>query len=126
MWWRPALLLPVGTITADTQVYKGPCVLYGWAWAETTGGAGSSLDLYDGNDAGGALIVPLTLTSGQSTRDTFAFPGIAVRTGLFIDFLTGSTKGTLWYVPVRSWVDFQPPRFAETSDAPERAWDMNG
>ena len=94
-----ARTLPIATTTTDTTPITGTLVLFGWTWIETTGSAAAGVELYDGSSTGGALIVPVALNQGESTRDLWGHPGLHVQTGLFLHVTSGSIKGSLWYVP---------------------------
>lgn len=84
--------------TTDLQLYTATLEvpLMGWSVSETTGLAAASFDLYDGLDATGIMIASIALTAGQSTRDYLGPWGIMLRTGLFLDMLTGTVKGSVW------------------------------
>ena len=94
----PAQVLPIATTTSDVDVYEGAAILHGWAWRETTDAARTEFELRDGS--GGPLIVPVTLSAGQSTRDWLSGTGILVRTGLYLRVLSGSVSASLWFRPV--------------------------
>ena len=97
--WPPAQSVAIPTTTTDVQILGGMCLLMGWAFVETTGSAAATFDLYDGVGSGGQLVAPLSLSSGQSTRDLMTGSGIEIRGGLFLDMLTGSIKGAVWLIP---------------------------
>lgn len=94
-----ARTIPIATTTTDLTVIGGASVLFGWTWIETTGSAVANVELYDGSGTNGALIVPVALNSGESTRDLWGHPGLGVQTGLFLHVVSGSVKGSLWIVP---------------------------
>lgn len=96
----PAQVFPIPTITAGQQVYLGPAVLYGWAFEETTTSAVARLNLYDGTANTGKLVVPISLSADQSTRDYLPGNGVEIRTGVFLDVTAGSIDGSVWIVPL--------------------------
>lgn len=93
----PAQVAPFGPTTVDVEPFIGPNILHGWSWVETTGLARAHVELTDGKN--GALIVPITLSAGQSTRDWLDGRGIYVVSSLFIHVLSGSVRGSLWATP---------------------------
>lgn len=95
--FTPAQVLPFTTTTVDVNLYVGAAVLAGWSWVETTGLNNATVNLLDG--PAGPLIVPVTLAPNESTRDPLPFPGIYVRTGLYVQVTLGSVAGSLWFAP---------------------------
>ena len=67
---------------------------------ETTGTAPASLVLVNGQDATGTIVVPVTLTAGQSTRDYLAGGGVLFDSGVFLRVVSGSVSGSVWVVPL--------------------------
>lgn len=96
----PAAVLPFATTSTDLTLLTGPFILRGWAFKETTGSAAATFELYDGPDDTTVLVVPINLATSESTRDWLTGNGIIIRTGLFLEMLTGSIKGTIWYTPI--------------------------
>lgn len=86
------------SMTTDLLMWQGTLEvpLMGWSVVEPTGAAPATFDIYDGLDATGTLLASISLTSGQSTRDYLGPWGIMLRTGLFVDVLTGAIKGAMW------------------------------
>lgn len=94
---KGALALPVGTATnAVAMLGNSAGRLVGFALKETTGVNPAELDLLDGVNADGDILVPITLTAGQSTRDWYGPAGISFGRGLFAQLITGSVTGTVW------------------------------
>lgn len=96
----PAAVLPIVATTTDLTLLTGPFVLRGWALAETTGSAAVTAELYDGNDENDVLVAPLFLLSGTSSVLWAADSGIILRTGLFLEMLSGSIEGAIYYTPL--------------------------
>lgn len=90
---------PIPTTTADRLLIGGALLLHGWAFVETTGADPAELELIDGSGTNGALVVPITLSSGESTRDTFPGTGIGIYTSLFLNIVSGSVRGAVWTTP---------------------------
>lgn len=87
--------------SADECVLHSGALLYGWSFIESTGGAGVTFDVIDGEDAArGLLIAPISLVGGESTRDFFGSAPMLVRVGLTIGNVAGAVKGSLYVTPV--------------------------
>lgn len=96
----PAQYLPIAATAADVQAYTGEAVLMGWTWTETTGSASAELSIIDGTANSAPEVCDITLSSGQSTRDSITGNGLYIMTGLRIHRVSGTFKGTLWFLPV--------------------------
>lgn len=103
----PARTVPVPAGAASQLLVAGASIVTGWSWTETTGGASAELALYDGNGNNGALIADITLTQGESTRDLIALTGIGIRTGLYLDVVSGSIRGAVWVLPGEFWEQYE-------------------
>lgn len=90
--------LPIATRTTDLLLAGGLTLIVGWSWIETTGAAAAEFNLVDGTGAGGALVAPISLSSGQSTRDLIPHPFLACHSGLFLDMVSGSVRGSVWVI----------------------------
>ena len=101
----PAQLLPFAATSADIKLYTGNAVLLGWSFAETTNSAGASLTLNDGPDDTYPEIVRVNLAQNESTRDYPPGNGILIRTGIFLEMLSGTVEGTIWYLPITNALD---------------------
>lgn len=90
---------PGAAITASRQVLAGDVrAIGGWGFAETTGTAGASLRLRDGNSATGEVFIRVNLASNESTRDYFPKDGVHCLTGrVFIEVLSGSVEGVIYW-----------------------------
>lgn len=93
--------IPVSLPAAGSSgvVLSGRCLLMGWGLKESTGNVASAINIRNGQDASGQIVVPISLTAGQSRSDWMAPRGVWCRTGLFVENVTGSTIGALWAVP---------------------------
>lgn len=101
----PAQKLPFAATTTDLTLYTGTGVLLGWSFTETTGSAAAELTLNDGADDTCPEFFDITLSSGQSTRDYPPGNGLMIYTGLFLEVVSGSVKGTIWYLPITNALD---------------------
>lgn len=66
-----------------------------WAFLETTGTARATIRLRDGGDANAAVIVPISLSAGESTRDWLGPQGIPCRAGVYLEVVSGSVEGSV-------------------------------
>lgn len=90
---------PIPATTASVQVLGGAAFLHGWALMESTGSAGAVVRFRDGTGTDGVVIAPISLTGGESTRDFFPGAGVAVRSGLFLEVVSGEVEGAAWVLP---------------------------
>ena len=88
---------PVGHSAADADrvVLRGPGVYYGGLLLATAGGA-STVDVYDGIDAGGELIDSLH-AAASGVDKSWMDRGIELRRGLFVDAGSYVSACTLYY-----------------------------
>jgi len=63
------------------------------ATRETTGSAAAVYRLWDGSSATGTLLLPVSLTSSESTRDDFRNHHLMFRTGLYFELVSGAIEG---------------------------------
>lgn len=96
----PAAVLPIPATSADLTLLTGAFILRGWNFGETTGAAAATANLYDGTATGTVLVASIFLASGTSTTTRGSDAGIIVRTGLYLDMLSGSLSGAIYYTPI--------------------------
>jgi hypothetical protein len=75
--------------------------LMGWTAAETSGSAACEIDLYDGVDTTGSIVVPIKLASGQSSTDWYGPNGTLFKNGVFVNLSAGQAKGSIFFNHVR-------------------------
>jgi hypothetical protein len=92
-----AMSYPVSGTTATTRPITSRGILRGYGFRETAGGAATVL-IHAGSDASGHVIVPVTLSAGESVRDWFSDEGIAILGGVFLE-ITGSVDGSVYIAP---------------------------
>lgn len=68
--------------------------------SETTGIASAAYDLYDGPPAAGQVLMSVTLSAGQSTRDYIGLHALPVVGGLFLAVTSGTVAGV-----IGAWMD---------------------
>lgn len=96
--YRPILTFPIAATTVPRNLWSRACLLLGYGFVETTGAATAEVDILDGNDANGALCSPIALLAGQSTRDNMPGEGVFLQSGPFLNVLSGSIRGAIWYL----------------------------
>lgn len=60
---------------------------------ETTGSAGAVYRLWDGSGPNGTLLLPISLTASESTRDDFYAHHLTFRVGLYYELVSGALEG---------------------------------
>jgi hypothetical protein len=93
-----ALRLPADS-TYPSQLITGGGRLLGWALLETTGTAAATAVIRDGTAATGNLLVPISLSAGQSTRDWESIHPMPYYQGIFLQNVTGAWEGSIWVQP---------------------------
>lgn len=89
-FWRPSRPINI------TDVLTGYAVLMGYSVKESTGSASAELDVYNSTAATGLLVIPMTLTAGQSAEDWFGPQGLEMSVGIFCNVASGAVSGSLW------------------------------
>ena len=92
------LRLPANS-TSPAQLISGSGRLIGWAFLETTGTTAASFVITDGIAASGNLLVPISLTGGQSTRDWNAIHPMPYYQGIGLNAVSGAWEGSVWVMP---------------------------
>jgi hypothetical protein len=72
---------------------------------ETSGVNPATFRLWDGSGTGSKLLMAVSLTAGQSTRDNFARPYLAYQGGMYYELVTGAIQGSLVIIPWHVWED---------------------
>ena len=65
------------------------------ATRETTGTTAAVYRFWDGSKAAGTLILPVSLTSGESTRDDFREHHLTFNVGLYYELVSGTIEGSV-------------------------------
>lgn len=98
--WYPARRLPIPATTVGQNLIGRGCIVVGWSFAETTAAANATFQLLDGNDTGGIDGVDFTLLPNESVRDFWDGDAVYFEMGPFLNMISGSIRGALWYVDV--------------------------
>lgn len=94
----PARPVPVPATTASRLIYGRGAVVMGWSFVESTGAATARVNLYNGHDATGTLVVPISLLAAESTRDYLSPAGVYFDSGVWLEVVTGSITGSVWVI----------------------------
>ena len=88
---------PVNTgAGVSTSVSRNPGRLVGYALEEATGTGPATLRILDARDpADATLILPISLSAGESTRDSWG-GGLAFVRGLYVQVDAGSVTGAVF------------------------------
>lgn len=97
--WGPAVAEPF-TATAGQAplIASGQAVLLAVMFAESTGTGPAAFDVLDGNDTGGILKCPVTLSANESDQRSFGPAGVDVERGIVINCTVGAVRGTVIFV----------------------------
>lgn len=81
-------------------LFSMACLLVGWAFAETSGTAAFSLDLFNGADTTGHRVASVAAPANGAGQAGPGWPGIAVPDGLYGSVASGTFDGAVWVVPM--------------------------
>lgn len=89
-------------LTTGSKLVCGFSVrLMGWTAAETSGSAGCTINVYDGADTTGAIVLPIKLASGQSSTDWYGPNGIVFKNGVTVSMGSGQSEGSVFFSHIR-------------------------
>lgn len=77
-------------------VLAGDFLIGGWSFLETTGAATATLELLDGDGNSGTTVAVISLAAGGSMSFHAPGRGIEVRSGLWLNAVAGSVRGSIW------------------------------
>jgi hypothetical protein len=80
-----------------------------WSFRETSGANPCSFRLWDGSNNAGRLLLPFSLTAGESDRDYSGPFGLVYETGLFLEVLTGAFEGVVQVIDLHEHADTPLP-----------------
>jgi hypothetical protein len=78
-----------------------PVKVMGWAIRNPSSTALAEVDFFDGTDASGTVVIPVTLDWNESSRETWCPNGIRFKNGLFINVTAGEVRGSVFWLPLR-------------------------
>lgn len=106
---QPADILPVSGVSANGLLISGRVILMGYKLFNTNAGP-QVLQLLDGIDANGTLIVYTRPASQASDQGWFGPNGISCDQGLFLTVAGGPINGSVWVVQKDKSADPPPHR----------------
>lgn len=87
-------------LTNNGRVTTGGGLLAGYAFRETSGTAGAVIRILDGSEpANGNLLVPISLSAGESTRDWYLPSAIGYINGIYVQVVSGAVEGVVFLAP---------------------------
>lgn len=75
-------------------INTGGCLVV-HATRETTGTTAAVYRLWDGDNNAGQLILPVSLSSSESTRDDFYTHHLTFKSGLYYELVSGTVEGSV-------------------------------
>lgn len=97
---QPATIVAVVSASTDVQAVGAACTLLGWSFGENAGTAAvAELYLRDGTSSAGTIVAHITLNPDESIREAAPNPGLKITTGVYVDMVSGTCDGSIWYVP---------------------------
>lgn len=90
--------IDINPVSATGLVVSGQVLLCGLAFAESTGAAPATVDVYDGSTVGGRFIQRVNLAGGASMSQWYGPFGLHCRIGLFVNVVAGAVLGSVWEV----------------------------
>jgi hypothetical protein len=93
---RPVVPIQIPTTAVSVAVVGKACLLVGWSFEETTGGATAALEVRAGDSTSGAFVAGVALASGGASTDATCNEGILCESGVGVTRLSGSFKGAVW------------------------------
>lgn len=98
--FQPATVVGVASGTADVQAVNAACTLMGWSFGESAATASTAeIILRDGTDATGTIVAVISLNPDETVREVGPAAGIRIVTGVYVDRVSGTTVGSVWYAP---------------------------
>lgn len=88
--------IPLTVAPNPVTPLAGELLLGGWSFLETTGAAVALIELWDGGAPGGETVAVIALAAGASADRTCPGLGLLIRSGLTINVLAGSIRGSAW------------------------------
>lgn len=98
--------IPIPASSNSALLFGGAGRITWYSFSETTGAAGAQLQLIDGSNNTGALIMPVNLNANESTREAVEHHGIPFSNSLYLNILSGTVNGSLVIIDERDWVDW--------------------
>ena len=82
--------------SANTSISRNLGRLAGYSIRETSGTASAVVRIRDGFDNTGDILLTISLTAAESTRDWFMPGGIAFTIGCYLEVVSGAVEGAVF------------------------------
>ena len=90
------------SLSAAGRIITGFSVrLLGWAATETSGSAAATVNVYDGTDTTGLIVLPIRLAQSEAGESWYGPNGIWFKNGVYINVASGQAQGAIFYRHVR-------------------------
>ena len=93
---RPVRAIPVIAGAGSRVLTARRSVFTGWSLLESTGTAGASVELYNGQDATGTKVATIALSAGSADHEALGAGGVYCDAGLYLRVVSGSVTGSIW------------------------------
>jgi hypothetical protein len=98
VYGKSSVPIAFGPSIVSALLSAGDQALMGFSAKEASGSLAAEFWLIDGNDANGTPIAFVTLSGGQSVRDTLGPCGVLCTMGLFVRMISGSVQLSVWVI----------------------------
>jgi hypothetical protein len=71
--------------------------LMGWTIRNMSGSTLATLDIYDGPDTSGKVVVPLALAANTTDTKWFGDAGVRFRNAVYLNVTAQEAKGSIWF-----------------------------
>jgi hypothetical protein len=111
-WLLAAARLPSKAVSftaqaAATEIFRGRCLLTGYAVQNTVTTAGG-FNIYDGADANGQLVLPVLIASSSYLNEHLPRGGVQMDQGIYLSPSAAVLTGSVFLVPLWDY-PFTPP-----------------
>lgn len=96
---RPALPIPMDSVTANGVLFSGPCLWRGWNLTNKNAGSGD-IELFDGQDINGTPIAYSHQASGGNAQVWLGDAGLYCAIGLYATLAVTPWRGAVYFTPL--------------------------
>lgn len=93
---RPVVPVTVASASATQTPITMVCLLCGWSFRETSGGAAAAVELRTGDATTGAILGEVGLASAGTSTQWLGDEGVLAEAGVVVSRLSGAYIGTLY------------------------------
>lgn len=87
--------VPCSLTAASSLLITGSGYIVYWAALDSGNSGGSQFNLWDGQNASGQLLVPVSLTDGESTSEYIGKRLVFYTKSLYFDLVSGGVTGSV-------------------------------